>query len=165
MGSYDIVSDNTLSFSYLSSYITRNPITIDMPLTEPEFNAKVVGLMNQIIREQDLGFEEVRMGTSLKMTDETTKFPDGVIWKNKATGEASLLFEIKNPNWDASNTRLVDIAGKKAYELGTKYFATWNMRDFILWETFRAGVPIYDRHKEWYKNIIWVKDISEVDRK
>jgi hypothetical protein len=136
-----------------------------MPLTEPEFNAKVVGLMNQIIREKDLGFEEARMGTSLKMADETTKFPDGVIWKNKATGEASLLFEIKNPNWDASNTRLVDIACKKAYELGTKYFATWNMRDFILWETFRAGVPLYDRHKEWYKNIIWVKDISEVDRK
>lgn len=136
-----------------------------MPLTEPEFNAKVVELMNQIIREKGLGFEEARMGTSLKMADETTKFPDGVIWKNKATGEASLLFEIKNPNWDASNTRLVDIACKKAYELGTKYFATWNMRDFILWETFRAGVPLYDRHKEWYKNIIWVKDISEVDRK
>jgi type I restriction enzyme M protein len=136
-----------------------------MPLTEPEFNAKVVGLMNQIIREKGLGFEEVRMGTSLKMTDETTKFPDGVIWKNKTTGEASLLFEIKNPNWDASNTRLVDIACKKAFELGTKYFATWNMRDFILWETFRSGVPLYDRHKEWYKNIIWVKDISEVDRK
>lgn len=136
-----------------------------MPLTEPEFNAKVVGLMNQIIREKGLGFEEARMGTSLKMADETTKFPDGVIWKNKATGEASLLFEIKNPSWDASNTRLVDIACKKAYELGTKYFATWNMRDFILWETFRAGVPLYDRHKEWYKNIILVKDISEVDRK
>ena len=136
-----------------------------MPLTEPEFNAKVVGLMNQIIREKGLGFEETRMGTSLKMADETTKFPDGVIWKNKATGEASLLFEIKNPNWDASNTRLVDIACKKAFELGTKYFATWNMRDFILWETFRSGVPLYDRHKEWYKNIIWVKDISEVDRK
>ncbi|MCK4224169.1 MAG: SAM-dependent DNA methyltransferase [candidate division Zixibacteria bacterium] len=121
--------------------------------------------MNQIIREKGLGFEEARMGTSLKMTDETTKFPDGVIWKNKTTGEASLLFEIKNPTWDASNTRLVDIAGKKAYELGTKYFATWNMKDFILWETFRSGVPLYDRHKEWYKNIIWVKDISEVDRK
>jgi type I restriction enzyme M protein len=136
-----------------------------MPLTEPEFNAKVVGLMNQIIREKNFKFDEVRMGTSLKMADETTKFPDGVIWKNKRTQEAALLFEIKNPTWDASNTRLVDIAGKKAYELGTKYFATWNMRDFILWETFRSGVPLYDRHKEWYKNIIWVKDISEVDRK
>jgi len=136
-----------------------------MPLTEPEFNAKVVELMNQIIRENDFKFDEVRMGTSLKMADESTKFPDGVIWKNKATGEASLLFEIKNPTWDASNTRLVDIAGKKAYELGTKYFATWNMRDFILWETFRSGVPLYDRHKAWYRNIIWVKDITEVDRK
>ena len=136
-----------------------------MPLTEPEFNAKVVEMMNQIIREKGLGFDEVRMGTSLKMTDETTKFPDGVIWKNKKTQEGALLFEIKNPTWDASNTRLVDIAGKKAYELGTKYFATWNMRDFILWETFRSGVPLYDRHKAWYKNIIWVKDISEVDKK
>ncbi|MGB8657596.1 MAG: N-6 DNA methylase [Candidatus Zixiibacteriota bacterium] len=138
---------------------------VNMPLTEPEFNAKVVELMNQIIREKGLKFDEVRMGTSLKMADETTRFPDGVIWKNKRTQEAALLFEIKNPTWDASNTRLVDIAGKKAYELGTKYFATWNMRDFILWETFRSGVPLYDRHKEWYRNIIWVKDITEVDRK
>lgn len=72
-----------------------------MPLTEPEFNAKVVGLMNQIITEKGLGFDEVRMGTSLK-TDETTKFPDGVIWKDKSTRAPSLLFEIKRPNWDAS---------------------------------------------------------------
>lgn len=136
-----------------------------MPLTEPEFNAKVVGLMNQIIREKNLGFEEARMGTSLKMADETTKFPDGVIWKNKTTQNASLLFEIKRPHWDASNIDLINDASLKAFRLGAKYFATWNMRDFILWETFRPRVALYDRVKEWYKNIIWVKDISEVDRK
>ncbi|MCK4225255.1 MAG: N-6 DNA methylase, partial [candidate division Zixibacteria bacterium] len=136
-----------------------------MPLTEPEFNAKVVGLMNQIIREKDLGFEEARMGISLKMADGTTKFPDGVLWRNKATGNASLLFEIKIPSWDPSNAQLVDKAGRKAYELGTKYFATWNMRDLILWETFLSGVPLYSRHKKWYNDIISVKDIREVDRK
>lgn len=84
-----------------------------MPLTEPEFNAKVVELMNQIIKEKNLGFDEARMGTSLKMADETTKFPDGVIWKNRKTQDAALLFEIKNPTWDASNTRLVDILARK----------------------------------------------------
>lgn len=136
-----------------------------MPLTEPEFNAKVVELMNQIIREKGLGFDEARMGTSLKMTDETTKFPDGVIWRNRATKKASLVFEIKRPHWDASNINLINDASLKAFKLGAKYFATWNMRDFILWETFRPRVALYDRVKEWYKNIIWVKDISEVDRK
>ncbi|MCK4404816.1 MAG: hypothetical protein KAW02_06965, partial [candidate division Zixibacteria bacterium] len=136
-----------------------------MPLTEPEFNAKVVGLMNQIIREKGLGFEEARMGTSLKMTDETTKFPDGVIWIDKSTRAASLLFEIKRPNWDASNISLINDASIKAFRLGAKYFATWNMRDFILWRTFRPNVALYERVEQWYKNIIWVKDISEVDRK
>ncbi len=136
-----------------------------MPLTEPEFNAKVVELMNQIIREKVLGFEEARMGTSLKMTDETTRFPDGVIWIDKSTRAASLLFEIKRPNWDASNISLVNDASLKAFRLGAKYFATWNMRDFILWRTFRPNVALYERVEQWYKNIIWVKDISEVDRK
>lgn len=136
-----------------------------MPLTEPEFNAKVVGLMNQIIREKGLGFEEARMGTSLKMTDETTKFPDGVIWIDKSTRAASLLFEIKRPNWDASNISLINDASIKAFRLGAKYFATWNMRDFILWRTFRPNVALYERVEQWYRNIIWVKDISEVDRK
>lgn len=136
-----------------------------MSLTEPEFNAKVVELMNQIIRDKGLGFDEVRMGTSLKMIDESAKFPDGVIWKNRTAKKAALVFEIKRPHWDASNIDLINDASKKAFNLGSKYFATWNMRDFILWDTFQPTVPLYDRVKEWYKNIIWVKDISEVDRK
>jgi type I restriction enzyme M protein len=134
-----------------------------MPLTEPEFNAKVVGMMNQIIREKDLGFDEARMGTSLR-TEETTKFPDGVIWKDKSTRAPSLLFEIKRPNWDATNISLINDASIKAFQLGAEYFATWNMRDFILWKTFRPNVALYERVVHWYRNIIWVKDISEVDK-
>ncbi|MCK4428458.1 MAG: hypothetical protein KAW16_08255, partial [candidate division Zixibacteria bacterium] len=136
-----------------------------MPLTEPEFNAKVVGLMNQVIREKGLGFEEARMGTSLRMTDKTTKFPDGVIWIDISTRAPILLFEIKRPNWDASNISLVNDACLKAFKLGADYFATWNMRDFILWRTYQPRAALYERVVQWYKNIIWVKDISEVDRK
>ena len=136
-----------------------------MSLTEPEFNQKVVEMMNQIIREKGLRFEEARMGTSLEMLGERPKFPDGVIWKNKRAEIASCLFEIKRPSWDATNLDLINTASKKAYNLGAKYFATWNMRDFILWDTFLEGVPLHDRVKHWYKNIIWVKDIKEVDRK
>jgi len=135
-----------------------------MSLTEPEFNAKVVELMNQVIREKGLGFDEARMGTSLR-TDETTKFPDGVLWKDKSTRSPSLLFEIKRPNWDATNISLINDASIKAFQLGAEYFATWNMRDFILWRTFRPNVALYERVVHWYRNIIWVKDISEVDRK
>ena len=136
-----------------------------MPLTEPEFNAKVVELMNQIIREKGLGFDEARMGTSLKMADETTKFPDGVLWIDISTRAPILLFEIKRPNWDASNIALIDDACMKAFRLGADYFATWNMRDFILWRTYQPRAALYERVVHWYKNIIWVKDISEVDRK
>lgn len=136
-----------------------------MSLNEPEFNAKVVEMMNQIIREKGLRFEEVRMGISLEMLGEPTKYPDGVIWKNKRSRIASCLFEIKRPNWDPTNIGLVRSTAHKALELGSKYFATWNMRDFILWNTLKEGVPLYDRVEQWYKNIIWVKDIEEVDRK
>lgn len=136
-----------------------------MSLNEPEFNAKVVEMMNQIIREKGLRFEEVRMGISLEMLGEPTKYPDGVIWKNKRSRIASCLFEIKRPNWDPTNIDLVRSTAHKALELGSKYFATWNMRDFILWNTLKEGVPLYDRVEQWYKNIIWVKDIEEVDRK
>ena len=136
-----------------------------MPLTEPEFNAKVVGMMNQIIREKGLGFEEARMGTSLKMADETTKFPDGVIWESVERRAGVLLFEIKRPNYDASNISLIEEANIKAVRLGTDYFATWNMRDLILWRSWQPRAPLYERVVHWYKNIVPVKDISEVDRK
>lgn len=136
-----------------------------MPLTEPEFNQKVVEMMNQIIRDRGLRFDEVRMGTSLEMPGETTKFPDGVIWKNKRAKIASCLFEIKRPSWDPTNIGLIRSTAHKALELGTKYFATWNMRDFIIWNTLKEGVPLKDRAEKWYRNIIWVKDIKEVDRK
>jgi type I restriction enzyme M protein len=136
-----------------------------MPLTEPEFNAKVVGLMNQIIREKGLGFEEARMGTSLKMADKTTKFPDGVIWESVERRAGVLLFEIKRPNYDASNINLIEEATIKAVRLGTDYFATWNMRDLVLWRSWQPRAPLYERVVHWYKNIIPVKDISEVDRK
>jgi type I restriction enzyme M protein len=136
-----------------------------MPLTEPEFNAKVVGLMNQIIREKGLGFDEARMGTSVRMTDKTTKFPDGVIWESIERRAGVLLFEIKRPNYDASNIGLIEEANLKAVRLGTDYFATWNMRDLILWRTWQPRVALYERVVHWYRNIIPVKDINEVDRK
>jgi type I restriction enzyme M protein len=136
-----------------------------MPLTEPEFNAKVVGLMNQIIREKGLEFEEARMGTSVRMTDKTTKFPDGVIWESIERRAGVLLFEIKRPNYDASNIGLIEEANIKAMRLGTDYFATWNMRDLILWRTWQPRVALYERVVHWYRNIIPVKDINEVDRK
>jgi type I restriction enzyme M protein len=136
-----------------------------MPLTEPEFNAKVVGLMNQIIREKGLGFDEARMGTSVRMTGKTTTFPDGVIWESIERRAGVLLFEIKRPNYDASNIGLIEEANLKAIRLGTDYFATWNMRDLILWRTWQPRVALYERVVHWYKNIIPVKDISEVDKK
>jgi type I restriction enzyme M protein len=136
-----------------------------MPLTELEFNAKVIGLMNQIIKEKDLGFDEARMGTSVRMADKTTKFPDGIIWESIEKRAGVLLFEIKRPNYDASNIGLIEEANLKAIRVGTDYFATWNMRDLILWRTWQPRVALYERVVHWYRNIIPVKDINEVDRK
>jgi len=130
--------------------------------TDREFQHKAVGLIQEIIRAKNLGFDEARDDRSIKIVGEGTKYPDCIIYK-KFPDKPVCVIEIESPDWDASHIKLINNANKEASHLGARFFATWNIRDFILWVTFVEDVPLVDRRK-WWDTPLLVKDISEVDR-
>ncbi|EQB62764.1 MAG: N-6 DNA methylase [candidate division Zixibacteria bacterium RBG-1] len=119
-------------------------------------------MIQEIIKSKNLGFDEARDDRSIKIVGEGTKYPDCIIYK-KFPDKPVCVIEIESPDWDASHFKLINNANKEASHIGARFFATWNIRDFILWETFVEDVPLLDRRK-WWETALLVKDISEVDR-
>jgi len=95
----------------------------------------------------------------------TTVFLDGLVWSNKTKGYYALEFETKQPKYDASDWEVVNNAFLKASTLGVDYFATWNVRDFILWKTHESNVPLMQRQKIIWRDIVNLpkNDLNELD--
>jgi hypothetical protein len=135
-----------------------------MAITEREFTEKVVGIIRRIIQaNKELGFDEVRTERRVDEADGRT-YPDGIIYKNFAQDKTACIFEVKKPNYDVSDIRLVYKTGREAWNKGAPFFATWNMRDLVLWKTMMEDVGVMERRKNWWRNIIHVADAKQVDR-
>lgn len=79
-------------------------------------------------------------------------------------GEPFLVIEAKREPSDRPDreidpyaTPVIDQASRYAVRLGAPYFATYNGRKLILFQTFERGVPLLDRKSREYE----VEDISE----
>lgn len=76
---------------------------------------------------------------------------DLVVYKNN---EPYIIIEVKKQNVDPFDVDVVNQAAHYATLSGSNYFASTNGRKFILFETFRAGVPLMQRRLK-------VFDVSE----
>jgi len=64
---------------------------------------------------------------------------------------------------DAYDDQLVQDAALKATELGSNFFATWNINKLVLWETFRPGTRLIDRRlRSW--DVVEVKTVEDLLR-
>lgn len=135
-----------------------------MAISEREFTEKVVGIIRKIIQaNKELGFDEVRTERRLDEADGRT-YPDGMIYKQFAQEKIACIFEVKKPDYDVSDIHLVYKAGREAWNKGAPFFATWNMRELVLWKTMMEDVGVMERRKNWWRNIVPVADVAQVDR-
>ncbi|MBI4337261.1 MAG: SAM-dependent DNA methyltransferase, partial [Chloroflexi bacterium] len=120
-----------------------------MPVDERTFVADVAGWVTAILaRRQDLPYglahvEEHGVGNR--------KRHDFVLYRRGAH-RVVLTGEIKMPDNPEGKSpfhqSLVEDAFTKASRRGTSYYFTWNVREFVLFETHREGVPFMERRVE-----------------
>lgn len=120
-----------------------------MSVDERTFVAEVAGWVTTILeRRQDLPYGPVRVeehGTGNRARH------DFVLYRRE-TNRVVLTGEVKMPDNPEGRSpfhqSLVEDAFSKASRAGTSYYFTWNVREFVLFETHREGVPFMERRVE-----------------
>ncbi|MDH5266451.1 MAG: N-6 DNA methylase [Candidatus Bathyarchaeota archaeon] len=127
-----------------------------MAYTEWTFQGRVLSWIREFIKEKNLPFD----GADQEIIVEGRKRPDILVWKNRNLREAALLLSLKGPYrdaWEAADDAL--IASSRA---GTRYFATWNVNRFFMWDRYRRG-NLYDQLVD-ASEVTTIKHWREIDR-
>ncbi|MEA2075177.1 MAG: N-6 DNA methylase, partial [Euryarchaeota archaeon] len=131
-------------------------------IIELQFQGRVLNWLKEIIAEEKLPFE-VDQEVQIRTDGERLR-ADLVIWEDKNRTKTACVIELKRPEYNGYSLELTDNAMRKANFLGSPFFATWNINEFVLWETFEEGTPLLDRRR-WHKDVIAIKRIDEVKRR
>ena len=133
------------------------------PITEWEFTADAASWINEIlVKSPRLPFSrakcEQRGSGSAKRRDLT------LLDKNQAvclTGEVKLPFQ--KDGGSPYNEAVVQDARQKAQRAGVRFFFTWNVNEFVLWETDSAEAPLKDRqYKSWPVTLVHKPEHLEI---
>lgn len=113
--------------AWVTAILDRRP---DLPYGRASVEERVVGNL----KRHD--FLLYRRGTTRVVLTGEIKMPDSPRGKSPFDGE------------------LVEDAYEKASRRGIPYYFTWNVRDFVLFETHRDNVPFMDRRVEGPKHVV-----------
>lgn len=104
---------------------------------EWEFQGQVLNWLNtEITQRQGLGLDR----TTQEPSKLTPKRSDLVVWRNRATDDAFLEIELKQPKVHISDLVFLRDAEEKAKRWGAPYFALWNMKAAELYKTPAIGI-------------------------
>jgi len=146
---------------------------------EPQFQGFVLRWLSEIALEEGLPFEfeqEFPIRTSegaapLKADIVIFKKREGARGAEGAEGaggavvrKPACILELKRPSFNGYSLSLTENAMRKASLLGAPFFATWNVREFVLWETFKEGTPLLERRR-LHRDVVSVKRMEEVRRR
>ena len=120
-----------------------------MPVDERTFAAEVAGWVTEMLNSRpDLPFSRANVEDHV---EGTAKRHDFRLYR-RHTDQAVLTGEIKMPDTALGkhplNADLVEDALSKAFRAGVRYCFTWNVRQFVLFDSHRQGVPYAQRHIE-----------------
>ena len=126
-----------------------------MPVDERTFAADVAGWVNEFLKGRpDLPFSRAYVEEHVS---ETTRRHDFKLYRS-GDGQPVLSGEIKMPDSVEGNhplnADLVDDALTKASQAGIRYCFTWNVRQFVLFDSHMQGVPYSQRHIEGPAHVV-----------
>ncbi|MCW7070904.1 MAG: N-6 DNA methylase [Methanophagales archaeon] len=132
-------------------------------INELQFEGRVLNWLREIIEaEKRLPFE-ADQEVPININGETLR-ADLVIWEDKERTKTACIIELKRPEYNGYSLELTENAMRKANFLGAPFFATWNVNEFVLWETFEEGTPLLERRR-WHQNVVAIKRLEEVERR
>ena len=120
-----------------------------MPVDERTFAAEIAGWVTEFLNSRpDLPFSHARVEEHVGGTAQRHDFR----LYRRHTGQPVLTGEIKMPDSPQGNhplnADLVKDAMQKAFWEGFQYCFTWNVRQFVLFDTHMQGTPLAQRHIE-----------------
>jgi len=133
-------------------------------INERVFQGRVLRWMDQIISQEDLPFDGADQEVTIRKDGEEWRFPDIVLWEDREKKKVACLISLKRPPFNGYALELVDEVRDKADGVGARFFATWNVNHFVLWETFEEGTLPKDRRR-WHDKVTDIKSIDKVERK
>ena len=134
-----------------------------MPVDERTFAAEVAGWVTELLNSRpDLPFSHARVEDHVSGTARRHDFR----LYRRHTGQPILTGEIKMPDSAQGthplNADLVEDALDKAFRAGVRYCFTWNVRQFVLFDSHIQGVPLAQRHIEGPSDVVEVKVSDDV---
>ena len=126
-----------------------------MPVDERTFAAEVAGWVTEILNGRpDLPFIRASVEDHVQGTARRHDFR----LYRRHTGQPVLTGEIKMPDSAQGkhplNADLVEDALGKANQAGVRYCFTWNVRQFVLFDSHMPGVPLAQRHIEGPTDVV-----------
>ena len=136
-----------------------------MPIDERTFAAQIAGWVTEYLNDNThLPFDRA---TVEKHVEGSTQRHDFCLY-NRHTDQPVLTGEIKMPDSiqgrHSLNNGLVEDALQKASREGVRYCFTWNVRQFVLFDSHMQGVPYMQRHIEGPSDVADVRISDDVSR-
>ena len=134
-----------------------------MPVDERTFAAEVAGWVTELLNSRpDLPFSHARVEDHV---GGTARRHDFRLYR-RHTGQPVLTGEIKMPDSAQGthplNADLVEDALDKAFRAGVRYCFTWNVRQFVLFDSHIQGVPLAQRHIEGPSEVVEISVSDDV---
>ena len=126
-----------------------------MPVDERTYAAEVAGWVTEILnRRPDLPFSRALVEDHVA---DTARRHDFRLYERHAN-RIALTGEIKMPDSIEGNhplnAKLVEDALDKAFKAGVRYCFTWNVRQFVLFDSHMQGVPFAQRNIEGPEDVV-----------
>ena len=136
-----------------------------MPVDERTFAAEVAGWVTEFLNGRpDLPFSRATVEEHVAGTAQRHDFR----LYRRDTGQPVLTGEIKMPDSAQGNhplnADLVDDALSKASRDGIRHCFTWNVRQFVLFDSHIQGVPYAERHIEGPSDVVDATVSDDVER-
>ena len=136
-----------------------------MPVDERTFAAEISGWVTEFLNSRpDLPFSRASVEDHVGGTAQRHDF----LLYRRHTDEPVLTGEIKMPDSAQGNhplnADLVKDAVGKAFWAGVQYCFTWNVRQFVLFDTHMQGVPFAQRHIEGPVEVVEASVSDDVDQ-
>ena len=136
-----------------------------MPVDERTFAAEIAGWVTEFLNGRpDLPFSRASVEDHV---GDTAQRHDFRLYK-RDTGQPVLTGEIKMPDSAQGNhplnADLVKDAVGKAFWAGVQYCFTWNVRQFVLFDTHMQGVPFAQRHIEGPVDVVEASVSDDVNQ-
>ena len=134
-----------------------------MPVDERTFVAEVAGWVTEFLNARpDLPFSRATVEEHVA----TGRHDFKLHWRHNSG--SALTGEVKMPDSTQGNhplnAELVRDALNKAFEDGVRYCFTWNIRQFVLFDSHMQGVPFAQRNIEGPTDVVDITGSDEVNR-